>query len=385
MRKAERIAQLRRLRLAAAGGGQVRSPLVGDALEVTRVEAFRVREPASMRRYVVLRLETRSGLVGYGECPMLTGDQLALLRRTLVGTPATNFERISQLPSAESGTRAAASVAMLDIAARHANTPLFRFLGGPTRFKVRAMTALEGDSDDLLLQSLRHARTAGYRAFLIPLPRPTARNQGQDFVLAVRKRIEALRAAAGEEADFVLDGAATLSPGDAANLCEAVRRYHLYWFDEPFSASNLVAARRLASENVTPLGFGRNLAELAGFHDLLREDAVDVLRPDVSRHGIWRIRKLAAMAECYYVAVAPFHDGGPVGTAAALHLAASLPNFFIQQIPLPAAEADRRMRAELTGGSVETVVDGFAQLPLGAGLGITLSEQALKSYQDSEA
>jgi galactonate dehydratase len=84
------------------------------------------------------------------------------------------------------------------------------------------------------------------------------------------------------------------------------------------------------------------------------------------------------------VAVAPYHDGGPIGTVAALHLAASLPNFFIQQIPLPAADADRKMRAELAG-SVEAVKDGFAALPTAPGLGITVDEATLEKHKERAA
>ena len=102
-----------------------------------------------------------------------------------------------------------------------------------------------------------------------------------------------------------------------------------------------------------------------------------MVRPDVSCHGLSQVRRISALAETYYVAIAPFHDGGPITTAAALHLAASLPNFFIQQVPFPAAEEDRRMRARLAGESLETVKDGFLQLPRGPGLGITVNEAAL--------
>ena len=77
----------------------------------------------------------------------------------------------------------------------------------------------------------------------------------------------------------------------------------------------------------------------------------------------------------------PFHEGGPIATAAALQLAASLPNFFIQHIPFPAAEEDRRMRAEIAGASIETVRDGFAALPVGPGLSVNVSDSALEKYR----
>jgi len=79
------------------------------------------------------------------------------------------------------------------------------------------------------------------------------------------------------------------------------------------------------------------------------------------------------------------HEGGPIGTAAAIQLAASLPNFFIQHVPWPVAEEDRRMRSELVAGSIEAVRDGFLALPQGPGLGIEVNEAALEKYRDGNA
>ena len=180
----------------------------------------------------------------------------------------------------------------------------------------------------------------------------------------------------------MLDGGGSLVPGDAASLAEAFERYHLLWLDEPCGPLNLGAVKKIAAENVTPVGVGRFIQQPGAFQDLLREDAIDILRPDISLNGISQIQQMAAIAETYYVAVAPYHNGGPVATAAALQLAASLPNFFIQQIPLPQADADRKMRAALAGG-VEVVKDGFAELPVGPGLGITVNEKALEQYKES--
>jgi galactonate dehydratase len=194
-----------------------------------------------------------------------------------------------------------------------------------------------------------------------------------------------LRSAGGEEAVFIFNGVGSLSPGDASSLAHELERFHLLWFDEPCRLSNLSVARKIASETVTALGFGHDLHDAAAFQDLLREELVDVLRPSLALNGISQIRKMAALAEAYYVAVAPHHNGGPIATAAALHLAASLPNFFIQQIPVSVADEDRRMRVELTGVSVERVTDGFAALPTGVGLGITVNEDALEKYKERPA
>lgn len=354
-------------------------------LEVSELQAYPLREPVSGRAYTVVKIQTKSGLTGYGECAAISADELARAKRILLGQQATAFElvrrRLMDLPALQG----AVNVALLDLVGKHSKAPVYQVLGGPTRNKARAMAALAGDSNTALLASLKRAREAGFLAFVVPLPLLSALNQGQAFVQATVRRLESLRAAGGQEVDFVLDGATALTPGDAASLSAALERFHLLWFDEPCRLSQLGAIRKLAAERVTPLGFGRDIQHAGEFQDLLREEAVDVLRPNVALHGVTQIRKMAALAETYYVAVAPHHQGGPIATAAALHLAASIPNFYIQQIPLPEAEQDRRMRGELASPPVETVQDGFASLPTGPGLGIAVNEEALERYKERPA
>jgi len=354
-------------------------------LEMSALDAFPVREPVSKRAYTCLRLGTRSGANGYGECSRISPADLATLRTAIRGKEAAGFESIRRGLNVSASALAGLNMAMLDVLGQFTKAPVFQVLGGPTRNKARALARIDGDTDDSIATSIGQARAAGYRAFLVPLPVTHSRNHSETLVNATRQRLDRARSAGGEGSDFVLDAAGKLTPGDASNLASAFERFHLLWFDEPCPLSNLSAASRIAGENVTPVGFGRFTAEAGIFQDLLRNDAVDILRPDLSQHGITQIRRISAVAEPYYLAVAPFHDGGPIATAAALHLAASLPNFFIQQVPYPGAEEDRRMRSRLTTNAVEGVRDGFLQLPSGPGLGIRVNEAGFTEYRDGEA
>jgi galactonate dehydratase len=378
--------QLRRSRLAAFAVPQATMPRsTSPQLQIAALRDYRLREPVSGRSYTIIKLQTRGGLEGYGECPVANPADLTGVLDAIRGKEATQFETVRhQLKNAPSGVVAALNMAMLDVVGRSVKVPVYQVLGGPTRNKCRAMAPLEGTTDADLVASVERARKAGFKAFLVPIPPVTARNQGQAFVLATRKRLDALRQAAAPGVDFVLDGGGALLPGDAASLATAFERYHLLWMDEPCEMSSLGALKKIAAETVTPVGFGRFIQQPAAFQDLLREDAIDVVRPDISLNGISRIRQMAAIAEPYYVAVAPYHNGGPLASAAALQVAASLPNFFIQQIPLPAAEQDRKMRAALAG-AIEVVRDGYAVLPTGPGLGTTVSEQALEEYKERAA
>jgi galactonate dehydratase len=371
----ERVARA----LQPARGAALKS---NDDLQIADVKAWALREPVSKRAYVVVRIQTRSGLSGFGECAPISAVELAGAKQALVGQSATAFEVVAPLLANSPTAWAALNVAMLDVVGKATKAPIFQVLGGPTRSKARALVAIEGDSDASLVRSMQRGHTAGFRAFLVPVPQPAHSNQGQAYVLATKKRLEALRAVAAE-CDFVLDGGSRLAPGDAQMVSAAIERFHVLWFNEPCSLTNLAALKKLAGESVTPIGLGREIRECSVVQDLLREDAVDIIRPDVGGCGISQIRRMAAIAEAYYVAVGPTHVGGPIATAAALHLAASLPNFFIQEIPLPEADEDRRMRLELTAAPVEVVKDGFAELPVGPGLGISVNEQALDKYAEA--
>jgi len=384
MRDNRRLRQMKLAGFAAQGALQKPHDV---ALEITGLAVHPLREPASGRRYTVLRLQTRGGIMGYGECLAAPPAEISRVREALDGLPATAFEVAAERlqKTGAPNLDGAVNMALLDIAGKAARAPVYQLLGGPTRHKARALAPLTGDSDEALVASMQRAAEAGFRAFSVPVPPTSYRNQGQAWVLAVRKRLETLRKAAGENADFVLDGGAALTPGDASSAAAAVEKLHLLWFDEPCPLVNLAAIRRISMETVTPVGLGRTIDTPWQIQDLLREDAIDVIRPSISRCGIARIRRMAAIAETHYIAAAPYHDGGPVATAAALHLAASLPNFYIQQVPFPEAEADRRMRAEIAGASLEAVREGFFALPTGPGLGIAINEKALETYRGGEA
>jgi len=353
-------------------------------LEMVELDAFPVREPVSKRLYTCLRLRTRSGAVGYGECSRISPPDLGALQGAIRDKEASSFESIRRGLTVSPVALAGLDMAMLDLVGKFTNAPAYQVLGGPTRNQARALARIEGETDDAVVSAVAQAHTAGHRAFLIPVPSTNSPNHSATLVNATRRRLDRVRAGAGAGCDFVLDAAGKLTPGDASTLAAAFERFHLLWFDEPCGPSSLTAAYRIASENVTPVGFGRFTAEAGVFQEMLRSDAVDVVRPDLARHGITQVRRISALAETYYVAVAPFHDGGPIATAAALNLAASLPNFFIQQVPRPAADEDRRMRARLAGDAIETVKDGFLQLPRGPGLGITVNEAAFAEYRERE-
>lgn len=330
------------------------------ALDITEIRHFPVREPVSGNRYSLLRVTTRSGLTGWGECRYDPNADIKAIASAWIGHPANAYATIP--PSTP--FRAALDIALLDVLGKAANAPVYRILGGPTRSKVRAYSSPYAEH---------------FPVAVIEVPKPAARNQGK----AYQNQILELANAVPADRDFILAANGLLTPGDAASVATSLESKHPLWFDEPCPHSNIDAVRKIANETVVPLGFGAGIEDPGIFQALLREGLIDLVRPEIGIFGISGARRVAALAEPYYVTVAPRHNGGPVTTAAAIHIAASIPNFFIQHVPRPAAEADRAMRHEIASPALENGKSGFLEVTKSPGLGITLNEAALEKYHAS--
>ena len=356
-------------------------------MNVTEISPTAVAEPGG-RRYVVLKVLTDEGLVGYGEAPAMPDAATAVetLKRELAWLagqdPARSvfIDQELRRNRAAASTRAAVNIAILDILGKSAKAPIYELLGGPTRNKARAMAVVGGGSTAEIRQMVLRAKQAGHRAFSIPLAMPSGMERGRAFYTDIRKMMDDLREAAGTECDFVLDCGGRTTPGEALSIADRMEDFHLLWMDEPCGDLNATSQASISRGSTTPVGFGRHFTENSRFQDLLREDGIDVLRPDIVHSGITAIRKAAAIAETYYVAIAPYHRGGPIGTAAGIHVAASLPNSFIQETPFPGAEADHNMRREISGGWDEAPDEGFFALLEGPGLGLEINDDALRRY-----
>jgi len=270
-------------------------------------------------------------------------------------------------------------VACLDILGKATRASVYEILGGPTRHKVRAMAVLGDASEDMLRASVLAAKQEGFRAFSVPLTMPSGKERGRRFYTGIRSTLDGLRGAAGEECDFVLDCAGRTSPGEALSIADRLAGFHLLWMDEPCGELSATAQASLAKGSAMPTGYGRGFTNVARFQDLLREDAVDVLRPALATHGLTAVRKAAAIAETYYVAVAPFHRGGPIGTAAGVHVCAALPNSFVQERPFSTNSANRQFRAAISGWD-EKPSDGFFPLTGRPGLGLAVDEHVLDAH-----
>lgn len=357
-------------------------PQANHPLTLSAFRAWRLKEPVSGRRYTVVRLTSLSGFTGYGEGGPALAPEIANARAAAIGRRATDSEFIRQQLGASPAMEAAVSNAMLDLVARAKGLPVYQYLGGPTRFKVRMLAQLEGTDEAGMAVPLDRARRAGIRAFTMALPAKEPLSLLQDWVDRVRKCVADMQARAGEGGEWVLDGAARLTPGDASTLAVALERAHPIWFDEPVATLASDALAKIVDVSVMPVGIGRGVTDIAVFQNLLRFGSVNVLRPSLTLNSVAKLRRMAAIAESHYVAIVPYHSGGPIGSIMGVHLNAALPNSYAQEVPVPASDRDAGMRAEITSGNAETGNQGFAALRNRPGLGIEVNERALDAYSE---
>jgi galactonate dehydratase len=357
-------------------------PGANHPLAIAAFRAWRLREPVSARRYTVVKLSSQNGAVGFGEGGPASAAEIAEAREAITGRRATELEfirhRLTAIPSLE----AAVGNAMLDLVSRSKGVPVYQYLGGPTRFKARLLAQLETTDESGMSTSLERGRRAGFRAFTMPIPPRESMSLLQDWVNHVRKHVADMRARGGEESEWVFDGAAKLTPGDAATLAVALERTHPIWFDEPIAMLTTDALAKIVDQSVMPVGLGRKITDIAVFQNLLRFGSVNVLRPALGLNSLTKIKRMAALAETHYVAVAPYHSGGPIGTVAGIHLNAALPNSYAQEAPVPAADRDAAMRSEITSGNREIAENGFAVLVNRPGIGVDVNESALDRYSE---
>ncbi len=312
-------------------------------------------------------LQTLGGIDGWGELSQPAGRSLPhLAHSALQNLSASAYTAAEKTLPPELAP--AAVMAMLDIVGKHSKAPVYQVLGGPTRFKVRAMALVSSAAE------VKAARALGHRAFSLRIPAPPFPNTGKLYVNTIRGLVDDARAAAGAGCDFVLNCDAQLTAGDAQQLAAEFERMHLLWIDEPCRHGNTAALRKISDESVTPIGLGRHCTNPSEFQDLLRDEAVDIVRPSLQTFSIARIRRIAALAETYYVAIAPHHRGGTLGTVAALHAAASMPNFFIQELP-------PRPPDDPIQGFDAALHDGYLHLPSAPGLGVTINEAVMASTE----
>jgi galactonate dehydratase len=350
------------------------------------------------RDLTFLKVETDEGLTGVGEARVLnrTGAVLGYLTdavpRYLIGSDPFEVERLvmrmfrEDFESADTVVMtgiALAEIACWDIIGKTLNQPVYRLLGGAVRDKVKAYAngwyTVERTPQEFHAAALR-VDARGYRALKLDPFGAGFYELTRDEKLRSIALVEAVRDAVGPDVEIMIEMHGRFSPVSAAEMAVELARFRPSWFEEPVPPENSAALKK-ASDALAALGIpiatGERLHTLYAYRELFELQAADIIQPDITHlGGLLNTKKLAAWAEVYHVLVAPHNVGGPVSTAAALHLAACTPNFKILEHFNDFGEA--YVKAAAPG--VPEVVDGYFTLPTGPGLGVVLDEAVIAAH-----
>ncbi len=255
-------------------------------------------------------------------------------------------------------------------------------LGGASREAIRTYNTCY-DHIDFLTEPVKLARDlarSGIHAMKIWPFDPVARETRGQFITAAQMRqglepLRLIREELGDSMDVAMEFHGYWNLPCAIEIAKALEPYSPLWLEEMLPQDNLAAYHELAQSTRLPLCVSERLMTRWGFREILENRAARIVMPDICWcGGISEAKKIAAMAETYYLPVAPHNCGGPVLHAASAHLAANLTNLYI-------LETVRRHYLDEYRGMVTNtlaVKGGLLPLPSGPGLGVELDPGVFK-------
>jgi len=348
-------------------------------MKITRLETLFV-EP----RWVFLKMHTDEGLVGWGE-PIVEGWSRTTaaavheMGRYLIGQDPRRIEHHWQaiyrgafyrggpvLCSALSGIEQA----MWDILGKSLGVPVYQLLGGAVRDKIRIYCGAGGATPEACRESGRAARERGFTAVKTGLFDAVRFVDSPGFVERAIDKMAALREGVGKEVDIGVDFHGRVSPAMSIRLAKALEPFEPLFIEEPCLPENVDALVAVARSTSIPIATGERLFTRFGFREVLEKNAAVILQPDLSHAGgISEVRKIAAMAETYYAAIAPHCPLGPIALAACLQVDACTPNFLCQE---QVCLGEGYLKDPFVNDG------GYIPVPTGPGLGIEVDEDAIR-------
>ncbi len=359
-------------------------------MKITAVEAVPVD------RYLFAKVHTDEGISGVGESGAwghLEASEAAINKfgRYLVGKDPLRIEHHWQCMyrsghfrgAAIMGAISALDIALWDIAGKRFGVPVHQLLGGKTRDKARVYYHVFGDTKEKLIQGVKDAKAAGFTAVGHLTPFLDESRELPFFKTHVDKMRDAIetvgayREAVGNDVDLCIEIHRRLTPAEAVVLARGIEQYHPFFYEDPILPDNFDAMGLVAQQIAIPIATGERIHTIYEFEMLLSRGAVQYVRPDVCMAGgITHTKKIAAVAEAHYVGVVPHNPLSPVSTAACLQIAASIPNFAIQELPTGEHEPPK---SEIVKSAVQ-VENGFLIVPDTPGIGVELADDAQERH-----
>lgn len=364
---------------------------------------------------VYVRIDTDRGLTGTGETVLKRRERsvaanLGEIAEYLIGKDALaiedHFEKLYRDTFWVGGPlhaagRSAVDIALWDLKGQYYNAPIYQMLGGPSRDAVLTYAHVpSGSTPDEFVANLESLVARGYRGAKTGLPllyggRADAAISASGYFgtpgsidgslketeylptsvfSEIARWFAAARDAIGWEFELMVDCHGRLNLPNAARLVDVLAPYRLLFIEEPLPPESAVEYAQLAGRSTTPIAAGERLVSLWDVRPYLERAALGVLQCDVVNcGGLTGAKKIAALAEAYFVPYAPHNPNGPIATLASAHLLAAIPNALI--LETVGSETDLAMFAEVVDFPPE-IDRSVLRLSERPGLGAALLEDA---------
>jgi galactonate dehydratase len=370
-------------------------------MKITAVETIYLPRGVTVHvgaiQYLWVRIHTDEGIIGLGESYPNAEAEAAIvhgrLAPVLLGRDPSEIDRlwadmflgVSYCGWAGTEMRAisAVDIALWDLAGKVAVQPIYKILGGASRPSIRIYNTCY-DRLSFLNEPVQLAGellNSNIRAMKIWPFDPIAKETNGNYITAdqMKRAIEPLRLIReefGDSIDVAIEFHGFWNLPSARKIAAALKEYQPMWLEEMLPQDNVAAYAELARSTDIPLCLSERLMTRWGFRELLENRAAQIVMPDISWcGGLSEAKKIATMAETYYLPVAPHNCGGPILHFASAHFAANVTNLFIMET------VRRHYGEEYEGLVTRSLVAEAGQLPLppGPGLGVELSEAVLSS------
>jgi galactonate dehydratase len=301
-----------------------------------------------------IRIYTDQGIYGQGEATDAAVGTDALVRqfrRFLVGQDPLNVDALWErlrtsgiFAGAQGGQYVTAlsgiEIALWDLAGKALGLPVYQLFGGKFRDKVRIYcdsdmeTPIGSESD----RKLPWIRDQGFTAMKIDLDDATdparfdkvnwtASNGEIDRMVSWVKHV---RESIPKDMDLACDMHGRYDAGTGKRVAVELEPFRLLWLEEPVPAEDIDAMVDIRHSTKTPIACGENLYMRWGYRELLEKNGVDIIQPDFQKvGGLSEARRVANLAQTYYVPLAPHCVVSPIGMMASAHVCVSIPNFVV--------------------------------------------------------
>ncbi|BAD76240.1 galactonate dehydratase [Geobacillus kaustophilus HTA426] len=358
-------------------------------MKITKFETFLVPP-----RWLFLKISTDEGISGWGE-PIVEGragtvraaveelsdyligkDPLAIEEHWTVLYRGGFYRGGPILMSAISGI----DQALWDIKGKYFNAPVHQLLGGPVRDSIRVYSWIGGDRPSDVAEAAKKAKETGFTAVKMNATEELQYIDSFKKIEEAVERVAAVRQVTGDEFGIGIDFHGRVHKPMVKILAKELEPYHPMFIEEPVLPEHNEALKEIARHSNIPIATGERMFSRWDFKTVLSDGYVDIIQPDLSHAGgITEVRKIAAMAEAYDVALAPHCPLGPIALAASLQVDAVSYNAFIQEQSLGIHyNQGNDLLDYLVDPSVFEYRNGYVKIPQGPGLGIQINEEYVR-------